>query len=192
LYLYNFVKNYFGVKIKALLKKNKAVIKFLLVFFGSYIVLTLIYQAYLKYFPSEQFYPDYITHQVAQQSYNLIDVLGYETYIVKHPRKPSMVLAVKDKYVASIIEGCNGISVIILFLAFIFAFSKGFKQTFIYSSLGILLIYILNLIRIVLLTLGLYFYPQYGDFMHEVLFPLFIYGVVFMLWVLWIRNYKKT
>jgi exosortase family protein XrtF len=180
------------VKIKEIIKKNKAVIKFLSVFFGSYIVLALIYQAYLKYYPSEQFYPDYITHQVAQQSYHLIDMLGYETYITKHPRKPSMVLAVNDKYVASVIEGCNGVSVIILFLSFILAFSKGLKQTLIYSILGILLIYILNLIRIALLTLGLYYYPQYSNFMHEVLFPLFIYGVVFMLWILWIRNYKKT
>ncbi len=180
------------MKIKSVLRKNKAVIKFLLVFFGSYIILTLAYQAYLKYYTSEKFYPDYVTHQVAKQSYHLIDMLGYETYIAKHPRKPSMVIAVKDKYVASIIEGCNGLSVIILFLSFILAFSKGFKKTSIFIISGILLIYVLNLIRIVLITLGLYFYPEYKELLHEVLFPLFIYGVVFLLWVYWVRNYKKT
>ncbi|MBS3738798.1 exosortase family protein XrtF [Mesohalobacter halotolerans] len=177
--------------LKHIIKKNKAVIKFLLVFFGSYLILALLYQAYLKYCPSEEFYPDYITHQVAHQSYKLIDVLGYETYIVKHPDNPSMLLAIKDQYVARIIEGCNSVSVIILFLSFILAFSKGFKETIFFIFIGGLLIYALNLVRIVLLTLGLYFYPQYGDFMHEILFPLFIYGVVFLLWLYWVNKYKK-
>lgn len=177
--------------LKRIIKKNKAVVKFLLVFFGSYLILALLYQAYLKYFPSDQFYPDYITHQVAQQSHALIKTLGYEAYIVKHPSNPSMLLAVKDEYVARIIEGCNSVSVIILFLSFVLAFSKGFKETSIFILIGGLLIYSLNLIRIVLLTLGLYFYPQYGDFMHEILFPLFIYGVVFLLWLYWVNKYKK-
>ncbi len=177
--------------LKQILKKNKAVIKFLLVFFGSYLILALTYQAYLKYFPSDQFYPDYITHQVAQQSYELIGAMGYETYIVKHPNNPSMLLAVKDQYVARIIEGCNSVSVIILFLSFILAFSKGLKETLVFILIGSLLIYLLNLVRIALLTLGLYFYPKYGDFMHEILFPLFIYGVVFILWIYWVNRYKK-
>lgn len=178
--------------LKRVIKKNKAVLKFLLVFFGSYLVLALLYQAYLKYFPSTNFYPDYITHQVAQQSHKLIEWLGYETYIVKHPNNPSMLLAIKDEYVARIIEGCNSVSVIILFLSFILAFSKGIKETLIFILFGGIIIYILNLIRIALLTLGLYFYPQYGEFMHEVLFPLFIYGVVFLLWLYWVRSYKKN
>lgn len=180
------------MSLKSILKKNRAVIKFLIVFFGTYFILALLYQGYLKYFPSENFYPDYITHQVALQSHQLIEWMGYETYIVKHPSNPSMVLAIKDKYVARIIEGCNSVSVIILFLAFIVAFSKGWKETLVFIIIGGLLIYIFNLIRIALLTLGLYFYPQYGDFMHEILFPLFIYGFVFFLWIFWVRHYQKS
>ena len=179
------------MNIKSLLKQNIAVIRFLLIFFGSYLILALAYQAYLKYLPSETFYPDYFTHQVAQQSYHLIDLLGYETYILEHPNKPSMLLAVNERYVANIVEGCNGLSVFILFLSFILAFSKGFKQTFIYVLLGILLLHILNIFRIALLVLGLYFYPEHKELMHEILFPLFIYGVVFLLWINWIRNYKN-
>lgn len=177
--------------VKRIIKKNKAILKFLLVFFGSYLILTLLYQAYLKYVPSDYFYPDFITHQVAQQSHSLIDALGYETYIVKHPDNPSMLLAIKDKYVARVVEGCNSVSVIILFLSFILAFSKHFKETLIFILIGSILIYTLNLIRIVFLTLGLYFYPTYADFMHEILFPLFIYGVVFLLWLYWVNQYKK-
>jgi exosortase family protein XrtF len=177
--------------LKSIIKKNKAVIKFLLVFFGTYIILALLYQAYLKYIPWENYYPDYITQKVAEQSYEVIDLLGYETYINKHSRLPQMQLWVREKAVVRIIEGCNSISVIILFLSFIVAFNKGFKKTFLYIVLGSSLIYVLNIIRIALLTLGLYFYPEYRDFMHDIFFPLFIYGVVFFLWLYWIKNYKK-
>lgn len=177
--------------IKQTIQKNKAVIRFLLVFFGTYIVLALVYQAYLKYIPWENYYPDYITQKVAEQSYEVIDLLGYDTYINKNPRLPQMQLWIREKAVVRIIEGCNSISVIILFLSFIVAFNKGFKKTLLFILSGSLLIYVLNVIRIALLTLGLYFYPEYRDFLHDIVFPLFIYGVVFLLWLYWIKNYKK-
>jgi exosortase family protein XrtF len=174
------------------IKKNKAVLKFLLVFFGTYIILALLYQAYIKYVTWENYYPDYVTHKVAEQSYHVIDFLGYETYINKNSKLPQMQLWIKDKPVVRIIEGCNGISVIILFLSFIVAFNKGFKKTLLFILFGSVLIYALNVIRIALLTLGLYFYHEYSDFLHDILFPLFIYGVVFLLWVYWVKNYKKS
>ena len=179
------------MSLKSVIKANAAVIKFLIIFFGSYLTLALLYQGYLKYFSSEIFYPDYITHQVAKQSHQLIEWMGYEAYVVKTPNNPSMLLAIRDEYVARVVEGCNSVSVIILFLSFIVAFAKGWKETLFFIFIGGLLIYILNLIRIALLTLGLYFYPQYSEFMHEILFPLFIYGVVFFLWIYWVRTYKK-
>lgn len=177
--------------LKSVVQKNKAVIKFLLVFFGTYIILALLYQAYIRYIPWENYYPDYITQKVAEQSYHVIDLLGYDTYINKHPRLPQMQLWVNEKAVVRIIEGCNSISVIIMFLSFIVAFKKGFKKTFLFILLGSILIYVLNIIRIALLTLGLYFYPEYRDILHDIVFPLFIYGVVFLLWLYWIKNYKK-
>lgn len=178
------------MSIKTIIKQNKAVLKFLIIFFGSYIILTLLYQAYLKFIPFENYYPDYITYQVAKQSYLIIEALGYETYFVKHPELPNMLIAIKDRYVVRVIEGCNSLSVIILFLSFILAFSKSFKKTFFYILFGGMLIYVLNLWRIALLTLGLYYYPEHRDLMHDILFPLFIYGVVFLLWILWVKNYK--
>jgi exosortase family protein XrtF len=52
------------------------------------------------------------------------------------------------------------------------------------------LIFILNIFRIALLTIGLYKYPEYGTFLHDILFPLVIYGVVFLLWILWVIRFS--
>lgn len=178
--------------LKSIIEDNKAVIKFLGLFFGSYIVLTLLYQAYIKYIPSENYFPDYITHQVAEQSYQVIKLLGYNTYITKDPNSPSMLIGIQNHYIVRIIEGCNSISVIILFLSFILAFWKGAKSTLMYIGIGGLLIYTFNVFRIALLTIGIHLYPKYNDLLHDILFPLVIYGFVFLLWIFWIKYYKTS
>jgi len=176
--------------IKDIIKSNKAVLKFLLVFFGSYTVLALLYQLFLNYVNFEGYYPDIITHHVATQSYNVIDLLGYDASIFKDPKSPSMLIAINGETVVRVIEGCNSISVIILFLSFVLAFFRGFKSTLVFIAIGAVTIYMFNILRVAFLVLGLYFYEDYGDFLHDILFPLVIYGVVLVLWLIWIRKYK--
>ena len=80
---------------------------------------------------------------------------------------------------------------IILFLSFIVAFAAKFKTTFFYILSGSVIIYSVNLIRIVLLTIGLYHYPNQKDIFHTALFPALIYGMVFLLWVFWVNRFSK-
>ncbi|HEX9601553.1 MAG TPA: exosortase family protein XrtF, partial [Mariniflexile sp.] len=60
-----------------------------------------------------------------------------------------------------------------------------------YILSGSVLIYTVNLLRIVLLTIGLYHYPYQNDVFHTVVFPAIIYGVVFLLWVFWVNRFSK-
>ncbi len=182
--------------VSELIAKNKAVIKFLLVFFGTYIGLALVYKLYLYVsVPSALYYPDFITHIVAIQSEEIIRFLGYDSYVLPSnlytdDAPLSMRIWIGDRSIVQVVEGCNAVSVIILFLSFILAFYSGFKKTMLYILAGAVIIYTLNVIRIALLTIGIYHYPKYTEFMHGTLFPLFIYGVVFLLWVFWVRKYE--
>jgi len=170
-----------------LIKKNKAVVKFLLLFGGSYVILALGYQYYLTHFSSHEYYPEYITHLVTKQSKYVVESLGYDVRIAPHPNDLSMKFIVNDNYVARIVEGCNAISVVILFVAFIIAFHTNFKKTFLFAFSGATLIYALNIIRVGLLCIGIHEYPEYASFLHDIVFPGFIYGVVFLLWMIWVR-----
>lgn len=89
-----------------------------------------------------------------------------------------------------IVEGCNALSVMILFVAFIIAFSGKWVVTFLYMISGIFIIHFLNVIRIALLCVLIQKYPQNQEFLHSVVFPLFIYGVVFGLWVVWVNQFS--
>ena len=176
---------------KALFVKYKSVIKFILTFLLVYTILSVCYKFYLQFSDGSLYYPDYLTNLVARQSDAVLDALGYDAKILPHPNEASMKLLINGKYLARVIEGCNAVSVIILFLSFVVAFSGNLKTTFFYILSGSVLIYSVNLLRIVLLTIGLYHYPKYEDILHSVVFPAIIYGMVFLLWVFWVNRFSK-
>ncbi|WP_298902406.1 exosortase family protein XrtF [uncultured Psychroserpens sp.] len=176
---------------KALLVKYKSVVKFILTFLSVYFVLTLAYKYYLDFSDGSKYYPDYMTNLVAQQSESLLNTFGYETVLKPHENELSMKLIVRGKFVARVVEGCNSISVVIMFISFIIAFAGTFKSTFIYILAGSALIYSVNLFRIAILSIGLYNYPWREDFLHHVIFPLIIYGMVFLLWMFWVKRFSK-
>lgn len=177
---------------KKLFKKYKSVIRFILLFLGVYLLLSLLYGLYLNFSKGGLYTPDYVTHLVARQSTAVISGLDYNAEIVAHDTDPTMKLIVNGDYVARIIEGCNSVSIIILFIAFVIAFAQKFKKTVLFILAGSVLIYAINIIRIVILAIALYHYPEYEKVLHGVVFPGLIYGMVFLLWMLWVKMLNKT
>ncbi|MGO4912311.1 exosortase family protein XrtF [Leeuwenhoekiella sp. W20_SRS_FM14] len=174
-----------------LIRKYKSVLLFILTFLGVYVVLSVGYAIYLKQEFSIAHYPDYVTHQVAVQSNWIINKTEYSSFIEPHSEEASMKLFVEDYFVVRVVEGCNGVNVIILFTAFVFSFYQGFKKTMVFFILGSLLIYGINVLRIVIISIGLYKIPEYSKILHDILFPAIIYGTVVLLWLFWIKRFKK-
>lgn len=172
-------------------QKYRLVIKFIITFLLVYGIGSGIYKFYLDFSDGSQFYPDYLTNLVAKQSSAIINSFGYPTEIEPHKLEPSMKLIVNNKFVARVVEGCNSVSVIILFVSFVLAFAGSFKATFFYVLAGSSLIYAVNLIRIAILSIGLYKYPWRSELLHTVIFPLIIYGLVFLLWMVWVHYYSR-
>ena len=128
---------------KELIVKYKPVIKFILVFLLVYGVLSFAYNYYLDVSKGGKYYPDYVTNLVANQSKDLLNTVGYNTNIVPHPNEPSMKLIVKGKYLARVIEGCNGTSIIILFILLFFILTN--------MEISLLGIYISTFIYIIII-----------------------------------------
>lgn len=169
------------------LRKNRPFFLFLIRFAVGYVVLSGLYWLYLGRFDAAHHEPDGMTYVVAHQAQLLA---GSSASIAPHPSEASYRFFIHGKSVVRIVEGCNGISVMILFAAFTIAFASTFKRTLVFTLVGVAVIHILNIVRIALLALGFYHYPEYGDLLHEVFFPLFIYGVVFGLWLLWVFKFS--
>ena len=175
---------------KNLLLQYKPFLLFLGKFILSYLILTFIYQSYLNRFDEKNAEVDSFTQIVANQSATVLSCFDSESYTMPHLTEPTIKLFYKGKYISRIIEGCNALSVIILFISFVIAFTGKFKKTILFILFGSVLIHILNIGRIALLCVALYSFPQYEHLLHGVIFPLVIYGVVFLLWVIWVNNYS--
>lgn len=163
-----------------------------MLFMGSYLLMSVLYGLYLKVSENGNYFPDFVTNLVAQQSSAVLDAFGYNSILVPDSIAQGMLLTIDNKYTVNIVEGCNSISVIILFITFIIAFAENFKKTLLFLFAGVVLIYIVNLLRIAILTVALYKYPQYENLLHSVVFPGIIYSMVFILWMIWVRMLKPN
>ena len=153
-------------------------------------MLTVIYQSYLNRFEADKNEVDSFTQFVANQTRSLLTFFDDKAYIEAHPTEPSIKIIYKGQYISRIVEGCNALSVIILFIAFVIAFTGRLKQTLFFILLGSVLIHVLNIARIALLCVALYHFPEYEHMLHGVVFPLIIYGIVFLLWVIWVNKFS--
>ncbi|MDO9262116.1 MAG: exosortase family protein XrtF [Flavobacteriaceae bacterium] len=171
------------------MKKHKKIIIFLLKFLGSYGLMVFLYLTYLNMTQKHeiQYQCDPITQIVAEQTADLLNFVNIKAVTDQHQEELSYRLFIKDNFVARIVEGCNSMSVIILFIGFIIAFSATFKITLLYILAGSIIIYGINVVRIAFIAFAIYQFPEYNDFLHQILFPLIIYGFTFLLWVIWIN-----
>ncbi len=148
-----------------------------------YIVLLVAYQIYLNMYKNDL---DPISKMVGGQSCSIQGWVGFPSQMVDQPQYQTSWFYTLDKYTSRMVEGCNAISVMILFLAFVFAFYKGLK-TFVFAIIGLVILHLMNISRIAGLNLIFYQYPQYSKIAHDYFFPAIIYGTVVLLWLVWIK-----
>lgn len=172
---------------KSIINNNKTVIKFLAIFLISY---TTLYAGY-SYFINTTNELDYFTKTVSNQTVDLLNLINYETTTVANEQNNFINLIVRNKNIAGIAEGCNAVSIMILFLAFIFSFAKNIKKTILFGITGLIIIHVMNISRIVILIVCMYHYPKYSSALHDYVFPATIYGVVFLLWMYWVNSFEK-
>ena len=149
----------------------------------------MLYKYYLNSYEATDL--DGITKMVSNSTDWLLKLFNYDVSVVKYPQKPWTKVILNGVYLADIIEGCNAVSVMILFVSFVAAFSGKLKETTLFIILGVLSIYVLNVIRIAFLTVLLFYFPKQNHLLHGVIFPLIIYGYVFILWIFWINRFSK-
>lgn len=163
----------------------KPVLKILLRFLVIYLVMVFLYQCYLNGFSGKGLDP--VSKWVANQATAAQRVFGYDSVMVDgKPHQETSWFYVGGQYVSRMVEGCNAISVMVLFLAFVFAFYSG-KKTFLFAIGGLVFLHVVNVLRIAGLNLLLLEMPQYGKIGHDYFFPAIIYGSVVALWLIWIK-----
>lgn len=161
----------------------KPALRFLLIFLSVYFGLNLMYGVWIESLGNK---PDIATHWVSTQSANLVSLISDEAYAVPNTEGPTIKIICKNRVILNVFEGCNGINVVIVFLAFILAFGGSIKKMLWFIPTGLLVIHLFNLGRIILLYYLSYNNSTFFYYFHKYFFTAVIFGVVFILWWLWI------
>ncbi len=125
---------------------------------------------------------------VANHSAQLLNLLGLHVLVLPSTIVPNASLMLDGSVVVNVYEGCNAINVSILFIAFLFAYKGSFKKTFVFSVVGLISIYLFNLLRVGGLFLVALYFPNHLYLMHKFVFTGIIYAFVFGLWFIWVSK----
>jgi len=91
-----------------------------------------------------------------------------------------------------IADGCNGLSLFILFIGFLIAYPAPLWLKIRYGFLGLILIVLVNILRCTGLAMLAYFNPEFFFYAHHYLFKVMVYGIVFFLWVRFTQINQKN
>lgn len=155
--------------------------KFLLVYLGA----NLLYGLYIDSF---QNHPDPITQWVTNQTSQVQNLFGeVSSTEVKEGSKNVMMLS-DGNGVINVFEGCNGINVMIVFVAFMVAYGGSVKRMIWFLPAGLLIIHLFNLLRIILLYEAAQRSNEYFYYIHKYFFTAALYLVVIALWIIWVSR----
>ena len=168
-------------------KEFKPAIRFVLWFVGLYFLGNIIYGIYISYCGNS---PDNITILVTKQTAWLLQVMGYPVQALANVTLPTVSLRSGSTAVLDVYEGCNGVNIFIVFVAFVVAFGGSQKNLWWFLPLGLTVLHISNLARIALLFWTAMAYQNYFYYVHKYFFTIFLYAMVFLLWIIWINKFN--
>ncbi len=170
------------------MKEFKPILIFILKFVVVWGVLLIAYNIYLNHYHKEN-KPDPYSQTVASWTVSCLNSAGFEALAQDDETRPWTWIYMNNKHTSYINEGCNAISIMMIFVAFIVAFSTTWKQTVLYILGGLIVIQIMNIIRIALLNYIFAYHHEYGKMAHDYLFPAIIYGTIVVLWIVWVKYF---
>ncbi len=171
-----------------LMKDFKPILIFILKFLVVWIVLLISYNFYLSRYHDDN-KPDPYSHQVAVWTESSLNALGFPAEAVDDPNRPWTWILMEGQKVSYVNEGCNAISIMLVFVAFIAAFSTTWKQTLLFILGGLIIIQIMNVFRIVVINYIFKYHHEYGEMAHDYLFPALLYGTIVLLWIIWVKYF---
>ena len=126
---------------------------------------------------------EWISMNIISISVGIVDFLGYDVFAYNR------VIGIYGNAGIEVVDGCNGIAAMGLFLGFILAYPGSWDKRLSFSVFGIGIIYFINIIRISVLTITQQEWPKFFDFTHDYSTTTIFYITIFIMWMVWV-NYN--
>ena len=177
----------------------KPTILFLVKFFLIYVIGNGLYGMYISDYDLQKKL-DPITRWVAYQCAGTANIMGYETEILEddhlareagNEEQTFDTMFLDAIQGISVEEGCNGVNIMILFVAFVVGFGGKLLNTLVFIPAGLLFIHLANIGRLMLLNILLVEYDGSGfHFFHKYGFTAVLYLAILILWYFWVMKWN--
>lgn len=110
-------------------------------------------------------------------------------YILCYPiTTQSNTLFFENTGYVEVVGSCSGLKQFYQWTVLMIIFPGPWLKKLWYIPFGILIIHIVNIFRIVALSIVVVHWPEYWDFIHEWVLRPFFYVVIFAMWVVWVER----
>ena len=164
------------------MKIDNEILKYFLKAFALYLLYYFIYELWIN--------PDgrlnqWLNNVVAMLGNKVLVWFGYESC------RTGTSVCINGISTVNIGNGCNGLEIYAIFTAFIIIYSGRWFIKLIYIIGGILVIFSINILRVVLLSIDHYNNLKLFHFNHKYTYVFVVYSVVFILWILWVTKFAN-
>ncbi|HQB28283.1 MAG TPA: archaeosortase/exosortase family protein [Paludibacter sp.] len=90
-----------------------------------------------------------------------------------------------------IVWACTGYKQAYIFTTIILFYKGPFLKKLWYIPAGLVIVYLFNIFRMVMIIAAIRKNPESFDFLHEGLYKYIFYGIIFLMWVLWEEKFCK-
>lgn len=125
---------------------------------------------------------EWLSLHIIDVSAGILSLMGFDVYTIFR------VIGIDQAAGIEIVNGCNGLSAIGLFIGFIAAYPGDNTKRWLFMVTGMGVIYLVNVLRIVVLAITQVYWSDFFHFTHDYSTTAIFYIVIFILWVIW-ANY---
>ncbi|MBS1648003.1 MAG: archaeosortase/exosortase family protein [Bacteroidetes bacterium] len=123
---------------------------------------------------------------LVSQTAMLLKVMGYHAYQSVEDVDMQLV-GVDGANPVWVGAPCNALTLFLFFTLFIVAFPGNTKTKLWFIPMGVIIIHVVNVLRISALALISLYAPQYLEINHTYTFTIIVYGIIFLLWMWWVK-----
>jgi exosortase family protein XrtF len=160
-------------------------LKFILTASVVYLFCYLIYELVIKKYT---LIDEYIIRIIIENTDDILRRLDFKTFKTTE-LNDFQIIGIHGSIGVWVGKACDAISLFIVFSVFILAFPGNQRDKWWFVPFGILTIHILNVIRVVGLTIITYYAPEWLEFNHTYAFTFLVYSYILLLWIWWVNKY---
>jgi exosortase/archaeosortase family protein len=134
---------------------------------------------------------NFLNHVLSETSLQVLQFFGIASSLKIVPYVPiaSYCLYLGEEAMVFIGSPCNGFLLYVLFACFILLSGGEWWRKLLFVSVGIIGIFILNVLRVIALLYTLSVAPKLFEINHHYVFSFIVYVFIFLLWRFWLKKY---